>query len=218
MALVQATGRLESAFNGWLSSGVATTANGSQTPQMLLGARRNMVSGFTDHKSAIPDGHLASSAYFIPQVAGNMSSINEANIVFLGAGNAAQGINLTGSTAITFAANGDSAAVAAAIGSSTITFAASGTAVAPLNAIGTSTITFAATGTIRADALAGLGQNYGEAPRVTALMTGGNMLIITAAPSGGWTALEIQPDGKACIVAAGEAFEVQDAPAPGSDS
>lgn len=69
-----------------------------------------------------------------------------------------------------------------------------------------------------ADALAGLGQNYGEAPRVTALMTGGNMLIITAAPSGGWTALEIQPDGKACIVAAGEAFEVQDAPAPGSDS
>lgn len=152
MALVQATGRLESAFNGWLSSGVATTANGSQTPQMLLGARRNMVSGFTDQKSAIPDGHLASSAYFIPQVAGNMSSINEANIVFLGAGNAAQGINLTGSTAITFAANGDGAAVAAAIGASTITFAASGTAVAPLNAIGTSTITFAATGTIRADA------------------------------------------------------------------
>ncbi len=62
-----------------------------------------------------------------------------------------------------------------------------------------------------ADALAGLGQTYGEAPRVTALMTGGNMLIITAAPNGGWTALEIQPDGKACIVAAGEAFEVQDA-------
>lgn len=152
MALVQAKGRLESAFNGWLSSGVATVANGTALHPVALGERRNMVSGFTDQKSAIPDGHLAYSAYFIPQVAGNMSSINEANIVFLGAGNAAQGINLTGSTAITFAANGDGAAVAAAIGSSTITFAASGTAVAPLNAIGSTTITFAATGTIRADA------------------------------------------------------------------
>jgi hypothetical protein len=68
-----------------------------------------------------------------------------------------------------------------------------------------------------ADALAGLAQTYGEAPRVTALMTGGNMLIITAAPAGGWTALEIKPDGQACIVAAGEAFEVQAAPAPGVD-
>ena len=59
-----------------------------------------------------------------------------------------------------------------------------------------------------AEALAGLAANYGEAPRVTALMTGGNMLIITAAPGGGWTALEIKPGGEACIVAAGEAFEV----------
>jgi hypothetical protein len=152
MALVQAKGRLESAFNGWLSSGVATTANGTALHPTRLGARRNMVSGFTDQKSAIPDGHLASSAYFIPQVAGNMSSRNEASIVFATIGNAAQGINLTGSTAITFAANGDGAAVAAAIGSSTITFAASGTAVAPLNATGSATITFAATGDIRADA------------------------------------------------------------------
>ena len=152
MALIQAKGRLESAFNGWLSSGVTTTANGTALHPVALGARRNMVSGFTDQKSAIPDGHLAYSAYFIPQVAGNMSSINEANIVFAATGNAAQGINLTGSTAITFAAAGDGAAVAAAIGSSTITFAASGTAVAPLNATGTSTITFAATGDIRADA------------------------------------------------------------------
>jgi hypothetical protein len=57
-----------------------------------------------------------------------------------------------------------------------------------------------------ANALAGLAANYGEAPRVTALMTGGNMLIITAAPGGGWTALEIKPGGEACIVAAGEGF------------
>jgi hypothetical protein len=59
-----------------------------------------------------------------------------------------------------------------------------------------------------ADALAALSTNYGEEPRVTALMSGGNALVITAAPSGGWTALEVSPDGTACIVASGEAFGV----------
>jgi hypothetical protein len=59
-----------------------------------------------------------------------------------------------------------------------------------------------------ADALAGLATTYGEQPRVTALMTGGNVLVITAAPSGGWTAMEVRPDGTACIVAAGEAFGI----------
>jgi hypothetical protein len=68
-----------------------------------------------------------------------------------------------------------------------------------------------------AEAMASLANTYGEAPRITALMTGGNMLVITAAPAGGWTALEVKPDGTACIVAAGEAFEVHDAPAPGVD-
>lgn len=64
------------------------------------------------------------------------------------------------------------------------------------------------------DALAALATNYGEQPRATALM-GGSMLVITVSPQGGWTALEVQPDGTACIVAAGEAFEVIDAPPPG---
>jgi hypothetical protein len=66
-----------------------------------------------------------------------------------------------------------------------------------------------------ADALAGLATNYGESPRVTALM-GENMLIITASPQGGWTALEVHPDGLACIVAAGDGFGVAD-PAPGGE-
>jgi hypothetical protein len=61
------------------------------------------------------------------------------------------------------------------------------------------------------DALTGLATNYGEEPRVTALMTGGNVLVITAAPAGGWTAMEVKPDGTACIVAAGEGFGVFDA-------
>jgi len=69
-----------------------------------------------------------------------------------------------------------------------------------------------------ADVLAGLAATYGETVRVSALMTGGNMLIITAAPSGGWTALQVEPGGNACIVAAGEGFGIQDAEPPGDDS
>jgi len=69
-----------------------------------------------------------------------------------------------------------------------------------------------------ADFLTGLATSYGEAPRVTALMTGGNFLIITAAPAGGWTALEVKPNGEACMVSAGEAFETMALPAPGDDT
>ena len=68
-----------------------------------------------------------------------------------------------------------------------------------------------------AEGLTALADNYGESPRVTALMTGGNMLIITAAPGGGFTALEVKPGGEACIVAAGEAFELHAPVAPGID-
>jgi hypothetical protein len=64
------------------------------------------------------------------------------------------------------------------------------------------------------DALAGLASNYAEAPRVSALM-GSHVLIITVAETGGWTALEVKPNGEACVVAVGEAFEVMAAPIPG---
>ena len=69
-----------------------------------------------------------------------------------------------------------------------------------------------------AEALTNLSVTYGESIRVTGLMTDGNMLIITAAPSGGWTALQVKPGGEACLVAAGEGFGIQDAAPPGDDS
>jgi len=68
------------------------------------------------------------------------------------------------------------------------------------------------------EALANLAATYGESVRVTGLMTDGNMLIITAAPAGGWTALQVKPGGEACMVGAGEGFGIQDAEPPGSDS
>ena len=58
-----------------------------------------------------------------------------------------------------------------------------------------------------ADALTNLAERYGETVRIRALMAGGNVLLITAAPGGGWTAIEVKPGGEACMIGAGEAFE-----------
>lgn len=148
MALIQARGRLESSFNGYILSGTASTATGTLERQNLLGSRRNMVTGFTDPTFAIPNGHLASSAWFLPQKPGGMSSSNEAAFTVTTTGNAAQGLNLVGNSPFVFSASGTGAAVAAAIGSSTITFTASATAVAPFNATGNSVITFFSSGDI----------------------------------------------------------------------
>lgn len=63
--------------------------------------------------------------------------------------------------------------------------------------------------------LALLASNYQEAPRVSALAGGDALLIITAGDNGTWTALMVQANGLACMVASGVNFEVQDAPIPG---
>jgi hypothetical protein len=52
-----------------------------------------------------------------------------------------------------------------------------------------------------------LAERYHETPRMAGL-TGGPMMIITASPEGTWSALIVQPDGTACLVASGADFEV----------
>ena len=69
-----------------------------------------------------------------------------------------------------------------------------------------------------AEALTNLAEKYGETVRIRALMVGGNVLLITAAPGGGWTAIEVKPGGEACMVSAGEAFETIAPVAPGDDT
>lgn len=54
--------------------------------------------------------------------------------------------------------------------------------------------------------LAGLSDRYGETVRVDALMASGNLLLITASESGGWTALAVTPDMTACVVSFGQGF------------
>lgn len=66
-------------------------------------------------------------------------------------------------------------------------------------------------------AIATLATRYGEGPRIRAMMGGGDVLVITASPAGTWTALIVEPDGKACMVASGEAFGALDAEPPGTD-
>jgi len=67
------------------------------------------------------------------------------------------------------------------------------------------------------DALAGLAQRFQEQPRVSGLTSTGALMIVTASEAGGFSVLLVSPDGTACMVAAGEGFEVTEAPKPGVD-
>lgn len=58
------------------------------------------------------------------------------------------------------------------------------------------------------DALAALEAKYQEQPRVSALTSGGQLMVITASQDGGFSVLLVSPDGKACMVASGSAFDV----------
>ena len=58
------------------------------------------------------------------------------------------------------------------------------------------------------DALAALQQRYGEVPRVSGLASNGSLMVVTASEAGGFSVLLVTPDGRACMVASGEAFEV----------
>lgn len=103
--------------------------------------------GIDDTRAAVPNGHLAPSAWVLPQVAGGMSSRNESVTAIVATGNAAQGLNLVSNALLTLTTGGSAAAVAAAIGSATLTISVSGTAVAPLNATGSATATLSASAT-----------------------------------------------------------------------
>ena len=54
-----------------------------------------------------------------------------------------------------------------------------------------------------------LKSRYGEVPQATGLVSSGTLAITFANPAkGNWTLVLVSPDGKACLVAAGENFEI----------
>jgi hypothetical protein len=68
------------------------------------------------------------------------------------------------------------------------------------------------------DALADLKARFGEDLRWSGLTTTGQLLAITLAPDGTtWTAMAIMPDGRACLIAAGESWAEKPAEVPGED-
>lgn len=48
---------------------------------------------------------------------------------------------------------------------------------------------------------------YAEKPVALGLLSGGNVLEVLASKDGSWTILVTRPNGDACIVAAGEAWQ-----------
>lgn len=67
------------------------------------------------------------------------------------------------------------------------------------------------------DALAARVAKYQEQPRVSALTSNGQLMIVTASQDGGFSVLLVSPDGKACMVASGSALEVVEPEPAGVD-
>jgi hypothetical protein len=112
--------------------------------QMWGRTERNNIFTAVQSRAAVPNGHLAPSAWILPRVAGGMSSRNEATAAISVTGNAAQGINLVGNSVLTITVNGSAAAVAAAVGSASMSINVTGNAVAPLNASGSASMSITA--------------------------------------------------------------------------
>jgi len=52
-----------------------------------------------------------------------------------------------------------------------------------------------------------LKDNYKETRQVIALVSNGHILEVFVSPSGDWTMLVTQPNGTACVISTGEAWE-----------
>ena len=59
----------------------------------------------------------------------------------------------------------------------------------------------------RADFLAQLQKRHGETPSAIGLSSNGQVLEVLTSKGGSWTILITSPQGKTCLVAAGEAWE-----------
>ena len=58
-----------------------------------------------------------------------------------------------------------------------------------------------------ADMLSVLAKQYGEAPQASGIVNGNTVLEVLSSKTGSFTILVTQPDGMACILAAGQNFE-----------
>lgn len=62
-----------------------------------------------------------------------------------------------------------------------------------------------------------LAAEHGEVPVAAGLVSNGGLLEVLTSPSGSWTILVTQPNGMACLVAAGESWQSEKPAVPGRD-
>lgn len=119
--------------------------------------RRAYFSAF-NKTAGIPYGHLAPSAWMLPQKPGAVSSVNNATMTLNASGAGAMGKNGDGSASITITMSGTGGLISSATGTAGITLSLTGGLFASKAAQGTATITLTPTGSIK-----GIGHTGGNA-------------------------------------------------------
>lgn len=110
--------------------------------------RRAYFTAFSN-KAAIPNGHLAPSAWQLPLKPGGISSVNNATMTLSAAGAGAMGVNGDGSASITITMVGTGGLISSATGTAGITLSLTGGLFASKAAQGTATITLTPTGSVK---------------------------------------------------------------------
>lgn len=119
--------------------------------------RRAYFSAF-NKTAGIPYGHLAPSAWMLPQKPGAVSSVNNATMTLNASGAGAMGKSGDGSASITITLSGTGGLISSATGTAGITLSLTGGLFASKAAQGTATITLTPTGSIK-----GIGHTGGNA-------------------------------------------------------
>lgn len=148
--------------------------------------------GIGSTRAAVPNGHLAPSAWLLPQVAGGLSSRNEAVGLLTTAGAGSAGRNLVANSLLVLTTAGNAAAVASLSGSASLVITASGTIVAPLSMVGSATLSLVASGS-----MGGIASITGSATALvtTSIITKANGFMIAVPIS-----QELTPDAIASSV------------------
>jgi len=135
--------------------------------------------GIDSKQAAVPSGHLAPSAWLLPQVAGGMASRNEAVMTLATSGNGSQGLGTEGLAEMSIAVSGSGTAIANGSGIASMVMTVSALPMSAfLNGSGQAFMALSTSGT-----LSGLGSMEGTSSMaLTASMITGAIGVMVMAP------------------------------------